>query len=909
MAADRDESYGELHEAPLKADPSNELVCGECEEQVVQDDEGEAFQIPKGVTEPRPPPLDVQKRHNLTHWPYANWCPHCVMARRNESPHLQSRRGENRSLPLFVLDYCFIRSQSDAELTTLLVGKLYPSRRTFGCVVDTKGGADAHVVGRLADFFRSSGLTKFDYKSDQESSVKAVMEDAIAKEKWIRETMELAVRRSGRAGEYIPLQAIPESSAVGSSPSNGRAERAVQQVEDQVRVGKIALEARLGVQLPCSHPVMRWLVEHSVDIINKYAINKSGLSPHEELHGKKAAERRVEFGERVFYSTPKKGRAKMDHRWKVGIYLGHCSNSNELYIGTKKGNVRKARTAVRIVEGSRWDRDAVLRVAGVPGELTPNPDGALSTDDIEGSELPHEFDPTDVDPKVRQAFRSKRGHKEDTIDDGHGPETFEESMLRQGINPDSPAFPVLQKEFDQEVEKLTRQQFGPRRVRITHLDLEKYGYTDGCPRCTNLAIENYGYTGGHNEACRRRIYVEWAQAKDPKLRKATVPQPSSPQARSSPLDDPPSPRNSPPAWAYERDEIDEALAAADAEPEPPSKKPRGSPSSPLSSPIGAPQRFGPPPHTPLPGARESNDDDQEPPAKRTRTPDFRDTVGEVFQDENEDDVAQIFGDFEDDPGPLVQTLVRCGVDRQVALDKVHTMMKHDDIPPVTFVELYGRGGIHYEANRSRRDLNVMGLGACDLRTTKPDGNPWDFSKKADRKMAMDKIDQETPDWVIGSPPCTPFCAWNQHMNYPKMDRERVESLMKEGRMHLEFMAKVYRKQYRRGRFFLHEHPATAASWSEQSIDHIAKLPGVFVTKADQCQYGLVSNSDDGKPFPALKPTKFMTNAEPMSKLLMKRCTKDQTHTPAIGQWSVRRCRLLPYQAGEDHYQRDACKSQ
>ena len=64
----------------------------------------------------------------------------------------------------------------------------------------------------------------------------------------------------------------------------------------------------------------------------------------------------------------------------------------------------------------------------------------------------------------------------------------------------------------------------------------------------------------------------------------------------------------------------------------------------------------------------------------------------------------------------MQQLVRCGVNRQVALDKVHGIMKHDDIPPVTFVELYGRGGIHYEANRSRRNLNVVGLGACDLGT-------------------------------------------------------------------------------------------------------------------------------------------------------------------------------------------------
>ena len=59
------------------------------------------------------------------------------------------------------------------------------------------------------------------------------------------------------------------------------------------------------------------------------------------------------------------------------------------------------------------------------------------------------------------------------------------------------------------------------------------------------------------------------------------------------------------------------------------------------------------------------------------------------------------------------------------------MMKHDDMPPVAFVELYGSGGIHYEANRSHRNLEVVGLGVCDLRTTKPDKHPWDFSRNAD----------------------------------------------------------------------------------------------------------------------------------------------------------------------------------
>ena len=89
---------------------------------------------------------------------------------------------------------------------------------------------------------------------------------------------------------------IPGNSAVGSSASNGCAGRSVLMVEDQVRVLKAALEARIKVEIPCQHPVMRWLIEHAVDIMNKFSVNQTGLSPYEELHGQKAKERRLEFG-------------------------------------------------------------------------------------------------------------------------------------------------------------------------------------------------------------------------------------------------------------------------------------------------------------------------------------------------------------------------------------------------------------------------------------------------------------------------------------------------------------------------------------------------------------------------------------------------------------------------------------
>ena len=91
--------------------------------------------------------------------------------------------------------------------------------------------------------------------------------------------------------------------------------------------------------------------------------------------------------------------------------------------------------------------------------------------------------------------------------------------------------------------------------------------------------------------------------------------------------------------------------------------------------------------------------------------------------------------------------------------------------------------------------------------------------------------------------------------------------MKEGRLHLDLMAKVYQKQINHGRKFLRGHPATAVSCDEMSILGITMQPGVRMAKANQCQYGLKRHTKDGKMSPALKPTKYMTNAEPMARLL------------------------------------------
>ncbi|MCP2504710.1 MAG: hypothetical protein NLN65_05400, partial [Candidatus Poseidoniaceae archaeon] len=120
----------------------------------------------------------------------------------------------------------------------------------------------------------------------------------------------------------------------------------------------------------------------------------------------------------------------------------------------------------------------------------------------------------------------------------------------------------------------------------------------------------------------------------------------------------------------------------------------------------------------------------------------------------------------------------------------------------TFVEMYGCGNIVTAANTVLRNLNVTGLAAFDLRTCKPSGVPWDFSKKSDRSEALRFVKEKKPIWIIGSPPCTAFSRL-QGLNFPKMDPARVAQIMKEARAHLHFVISLYHIQIADGRHFLH----------------------------------------------------------------------------------------------------------
>ena len=140
--------------------PRNEI-----DEDMVDGDDGSVVQAARALPEPKKPTREEVARHNINHLPYRNWCPHCVSCRRSNAAH-PSKSSAERTLPLFVSDYCFVR-KADESLVTVLVGKLYPSRSAFASVCDAKGPDDS-VTDRLAAFFRETGHSHIVYKNDQE---------------------------------------------------------------------------------------------------------------------------------------------------------------------------------------------------------------------------------------------------------------------------------------------------------------------------------------------------------------------------------------------------------------------------------------------------------------------------------------------------------------------------------------------------------------------------------------------------------------------------------------------------------------------------------------------------------------------------------------------------------------------
>ncbi len=161
-------------------------------------------------------------------------------------------------------------------------------------------------------------------------------------------------------------------------------------------------------------------------------------------------------------------------------------------------------------------------------------------------------------------------------------------------------------------------------------------------------------------------------------------------------------------------------------------------------------------------------------------------------------------------------------------------------------------------------------------------NGWDLNDKKQQKEVERQIELEKPTLLIGSPPCVRFSILMNLLMSKDISPERRSKFheeLDEAIEQLRFCFRLYRKQIKAGRYFLHEHPATASSWEIHEVQELIKEPDVFAVVAHMCALGMTTRMPENpdKEVPVMKPTRFLTNSWCVLQALSRRCECVEKH--------------------------------
>lgn len=108
-------------------------------------------------------------------------------------------------------------------------------------------------------------------------------------------------------------------------------------------------------------------------------------------------------------------------------------------------------------------------------------------------------------------------------------------------------------------------------------------------------------------------------------------------------------------------------------------------------------------------------------------------------------------------------------------------------------------------------------------------------------------------------------------NPKRVDEGERRRRLREAEPHVQCCAKLYRHHLRNGLYFLHEHPASATSWTVPCIEGTKQRPVVQCVGRHMCAFGIVAKHDDGTAGPVKKPTQFISNSLPILGYVHREC--------------------------------------
>ena len=459
------------------------------------------------------------------------------------------------------------------------------------------------------------------------------------------------------------------------------------------------------------------------------------------------------------------------------IWLGHARDSNETIVGTTEGAV-KTYAIKRMPEDERWDAEFIRNIRGIPQQPDPKRKGAT---------IPISF-----------KFESIS-----TEGETHPSKEIPEPMAR--------------------------------RRGITQIELEKYGFTPGCPGC--LAKQRGEIAKrGHSEACRKRIEDMMRQdGEDRKKIEAADERITRQVARRIEQEE----KKKRSGDVTDQDQEEEMHEDAAVHEMPEKERSDQMHENPVNPDVTMEEE-------------KSQEEDTTLGEMIFKLSQYDPTVNRWIEGINS---SRRKGTLKVSPAPV--SGAGAALSSPGTIHSVQADVSEVYSPPrVTTVA-------------AKTGLNPGS--AMDLRTG------YDFSKKEDQERARQQIRKEKPKLLVGSPECKMFSALQRLSAWTV---EKAKRLV-EAKAHMKFVCELYQEQIQEGRWILHEHPVGATSWKMDVMMRILKMKGVSTVVGDQCQFGLKTENDKGTSMPARKRTRFMSNSVEILKELGKMCPGNHIHQHLI----------------------------
>ena len=352
---------------------------------------------------PRLPTKAERQIHELTHWPFEDWCMQCVAARGKADPHRRRAEDDLRmegkaEFPVISMDYCFTRgltepTEADKEDLRLYGGDIRGgvslvvtddwSRGVLALPVPGKGRSHAkYLAEQIVRYISACGFSTCILKADAEPATRLLL-DIVSK-----------------ARQKLGFKTVVELVGPEDSQANGRVEREIQTVRGLARTLIRSVREGAQAEVDVYGPLAQWAFRHAAWLLPHFRRQNGSPTAYEMNTGRRYVGKLANFGERVLARLPGPNGAD---RFQVGVWVGKTDRADFHLVFVPDG-LRWTRTIRRMP--IPYDAETLANVRAWPWSISYGQIGVKQSALL--AKAPSTPLPPQMAPAVRAEERAER---------------------------------------------------------------------------------------------------------------------------------------------------------------------------------------------------------------------------------------------------------------------------------------------------------------------------------------------------------------------------------------------------------------------------------------------------------------------------------------------------------------------